>query len=208
MSTFDMKTSACIYGCPEYRLAISACADLYHHYQIPMWGTAGASDSHALDQQAAMEWMASLLTGGLDGANLIHDVAYLGQGLVGHPAAIVMCAEIISYVRHLLKGFDLDDSRLDLKSIGQVGPQGSFLASDQTMALFRTEHWQSQLTNRKTLESWLAADRSTWGDRAVAKAKEIAAGHLAPALSENRSKALDELRRQAENKLADLFIES
>jgi trimethylamine--corrinoid protein Co-methyltransferase len=208
MSTFDMKTSACIYGCPEYRLAISACADLYHHYQIPMWGTAGASDSHALDQQAAMEWTASLLTGGLDGANLIHDVAYLGQGLVGHPAAIVMCAEIISYVRHLLKGFDLDDSKLDLESIGQVGPQGNFLTADQTLALFRTEHWRPQLTNRKPLESWLADDRSSWGDRAVCKAKEIAEGHLPPALAEDRSKALDELRRQAESKLADLFIES
>ena len=36
MSTLDMKTSACVYGCPEYRLAISACSDLYHYYGIPM----------------------------------------------------------------------------------------------------------------------------------------------------------------------------
>jgi trimethylamine:corrinoid methyltransferase-like protein len=56
MSTFDMKTSACVYGCPEYRLALSACADLFHFYGIPMWGTAGVSDSHCIDQQAGMEW--------------------------------------------------------------------------------------------------------------------------------------------------------
>ena len=36
MSTLDMRTSACVYGCPEYRLALSACADLYHHYGIPI----------------------------------------------------------------------------------------------------------------------------------------------------------------------------
>ncbi|MBT8333741.1 MAG: trimethylamine methyltransferase family protein, partial [Deltaproteobacteria bacterium] len=35
MSTLDMKTAACIYACPEYRLALSACADLYHYYGIP-----------------------------------------------------------------------------------------------------------------------------------------------------------------------------
>ena len=29
-STIDMRTSTCVYGCPEYRLALSACADLYH----------------------------------------------------------------------------------------------------------------------------------------------------------------------------------
>ncbi len=56
MSTMDMRTSTCIYGCPEYRLALSACADLYHYYGLPMWGTAGVSDANSLDQQAGMEW--------------------------------------------------------------------------------------------------------------------------------------------------------
>ncbi|MCP4680902.1 MAG: trimethylamine methyltransferase, partial [Desulfobacterales bacterium] len=90
MSTMDMKTSACIYGCPEYRLALSACSDMYHYYGIPMWGTAGVSDANCLDEQAGMEWGVSLLTAALDGANLIHDLGYLGQGLIGHPAAIVI----------------------------------------------------------------------------------------------------------------------
>lgn len=208
LSTFDMKTSACIYGCPEYRLAISACADLYHYYGIPMWGTAGASDSHALDQQAAMEWTVSLLTGGLDGANLIHDVAYLGQGLVGHPAAIIMCAEIISYVKHMLKGFDLDETKLNLEAIRQVGPHGNFLTSDQTLKFFRTEHWQPQLTNRKTLDNWLTGDRKTWGDLAVSKAKQILKSHFPPSLSDGQIKDLDALREDAVNRLADTFIES
>ena len=35
-STMDMRTSTCVYGCPEYRLALSACADLYHHYGLPL----------------------------------------------------------------------------------------------------------------------------------------------------------------------------
>ena len=208
LSTFDMKTSACIYGCPEYRLAISACADLYHHYGIPMWGTAGASDSHILDQQAAMEWTVSLFTGGLDGANLIHDVAYLGQGLVGHPAAILMCAEIISYVKHLLQGFDLDETKLDLDAIRQVGPQGNFLTSSQTLKFFRTEHWQPRLINRKTLENWLKGDRGTWGDIATAKARETLENHHPPALSDGQLTDLNELRKNAAGELIDKFIES
>ena len=208
LSTFDMQTGACIYGCPEYRLAISACADLYHHYGIPMWGTAGASDSHALDQQAAMEWTASILTGGLDGANLIHDVAYLGQGLVGHPAAIVMCAEIISYVKHLLKGFDLDKTKLDLDTIRQVGPRGNFLTSPQTLKFFRTEHWQPQLTNRKTLDNWLSGNADTWGETAVAKAKDILKNHTPHPLSKDQVNHLDNLRSEAEGRLADTLIES
>jgi trimethylamine--corrinoid protein Co-methyltransferase len=111
-STLDMHTGACIYGCPEYRLALSAAADLYHHYKIPVFGTAGASDANLPDQQAAMEWGISLLNDALNGINLIHDVGYLGQGLIGHPAGIVMCNEIIGFVRRMMRGIDLDDTHL------------------------------------------------------------------------------------------------
>lgn len=72
-----------------------------------MWGTAGCSNAHALDQQAAMEAAISILMAALDGANLVHDVGYLGQGLIGSPATIVMCSEIISYVKRMLRGFDI-----------------------------------------------------------------------------------------------------
>ena len=176
-ATLDMRSTACIYGCPEYRLAISACADLYHHYKIPVWGTAGASDAHQLDQQASMEWAISLLTAGLDGANLIHDVGYLGQGLIGHPAAIVMCAETISYIKRLLDGFSIDPDHLDLDVFRQVGPMGHYITTKQTLKFFRSEHWQPQLTNRKTLKQWQTDSPDTWYDRAIAKAKGLLADH-------------------------------
>ena len=43
-----MRTSACVYGCPEYRLALSACADLYHAYGLPMWGTAATEKAREI----------------------------------------------------------------------------------------------------------------------------------------------------------------
>ena len=99
MAVMDMARATCIYGCPEYRLILSACADLYHHYRIPVWGTAGVTDANCLDLQAGMEWGNSLLLNAMAGVNLIHDVGYMGQGLVGHPAALVVCDEIISYTK-------------------------------------------------------------------------------------------------------------
>ena len=102
------------YGAPEWRLTNSAFADLYHYYGIPMWSTVG-SDAHCLDEQAGMEHAFGTLLAALDGANLIHDVGYLGQGLLGDPAAIVMCDEIISYVKRVLRGFDLDPEMMALE---------------------------------------------------------------------------------------------
>jgi len=154
MSTMDMRRATCIYGCPEYRLVLSACADLYHHYKIPVWGTAGVTDANCLDLQAGMEWGDSLLLNAMAGINLTHDVGYMGQGLVGHPAALVVCDEIISYTKRFIRGFELDDDHFGLDTIRQVGAGGSFLSARQTVRLFKSEHWYPNLCNRDTVGSW------------------------------------------------------
>ena len=208
MSTLDMKTSACVYGCPEYRLALSACADLYHYYGIPMWGTAGVSDAHGPDEQAGMEWSMSLLMAGLDGANLIHDIGYMGQGLVGSPAALVMNAEIISYVRRVIKGFDIDAEHIAMDVIRDVGPQGAFISTPHTMQHFKNEHWQAQLANRETLEPWIAAGCKTWGDKAVEKAKDILQNHCPHELPADIQASLDAMRAAAMQRLEGESIEA
>ncbi|MBW2592579.1 MAG: trimethylamine methyltransferase family protein [Deltaproteobacteria bacterium] len=133
----------------------SACCDLYHWYGLPVWGEAGCSDSKSLDEQAAMESMASIMMAALDGCNLVHDVGYLGQGLIGSPAAIVMCDEIISYVKRMMKGFDISSERLGLDVIDEIGPGGNFLSHEHTLKYFREEHWVPQQINRQNPEAWL-----------------------------------------------------
>jgi len=208
MSTLDMKTSACVYGCPEYRLALSACADLYHYYGIPMWGTAGVSDSNQLDEQAGMEWAISLLMAGLDGANLIHDIGYLGQGLVGSAAALVMNAEIISYVRRVIRGFAIDDAHIGMDVIREVGPQGEFISTEQTMQFFKTEHWQPALCNRKPLESWMAGGKESWGEKSVLKAREILEKPAHSPLPEVIQAELVSMREAALRRLKDKRIKA
>ena len=140
---------------PEYRLALSACADLYHHYGIPVWGTAGCSDANALDEQAAMEWAFSILMAALDGANLVHDIGYLGQGTIGSPASIVTCSEIISYVKRITRGFELSQERIGMEVIRRVGPGGNSCAEEHTRNFLRQEHWRPTFANRHNSEVWL-----------------------------------------------------
>ena len=208
MSTMDMAQATCIYGCPEYRLALSACADLYHHYQLPMWGTAGVTDANCLDQQAGMEWGISLMLNAMSGANLIHDVGYMGQGLIGHPAALVICDEIISYVRRFMRGFDLDDVHLDLDSIRQVGAGGSFLSTDQTAMRFRSEHWYPTLSNRKPVGLWEKEGTRGMIDLAVEKARDILRNHSPAPLTESVQQELHEIRSQAEHSLRNIRFET
>ena len=123
----DMAVCTFSYGAPEFRLTNSAMSDLYHYYGIPMWSTVG-TDAHAFDQQAAMEHAIATFMAALDGANLIHDVGYLGQGLISHPGMLVMCNEIISYVKRIVQGFELTPETIGLDAMRAVGPGGNYMA--------------------------------------------------------------------------------
>jgi trimethylamine--corrinoid protein Co-methyltransferase len=118
-----------------------------------MWSTVG-SDAHCLDEQAAMEHAFGTLLAAMDGANLIHDIGYLGQGLLGNPAAIVMCDEIISYVKRIIRGFDLSREMMAVDVIRSVGPGGNFLTVKHTQTHFRQELWQPNFLNRDSPETW------------------------------------------------------
>jgi len=202
--TMDMLTATSIYGCPEYRLTISACADLYHYYGIPMWGTAGVSDANCLDQQAGMEAAISLLMAALDGANLVHDIGYLGQGLIGTPASIVMCAELISYVKRIIRGFDIGPDWIGMDVIREVGPGGNFLATVQTLELHRKEHWRPILANRDNLDRWMRKGSKTFGEIATEKAVQILETHKPEPLPDDVQQAIEAIREKAERILADI----
>ncbi len=199
----DMLTGTCIYECTEYRLQISATADLYHHYEIPLWGCAGMSDAHCLDQQAGIEAAISLIMAGLNGSNLIHDVGYLGQGLIGSPASIVMCAEIISYVRHFIRGFDIGPEVMGLDVIQEVGPGGDFISHAHTEKFFQQEQWQPMFRNRQDIESWKNQGSKTYGEIVTQKAREILSSHAPEPLSNDILKELGSIRDKAEKMLAD-----
>jgi trimethylamine--corrinoid protein Co-methyltransferase len=199
----DMLTSTVVYGAPDFRLTHSAYADLYHYYGIPMWGTAGCSDAHVLDQQAAIESAISILTAALDGANLVHDIGYLGQGLIGSPAAIVMCSEIISYVKRIIRGFDVSREMIGMDVIRQVGPGGNFLVEEQTAKLHRQEHWRPKFLNRDDPETWMKKGSKSYGETVTQKAIEILETHTPEPLPEDVCKALDEITKRAEKTLTE-----
>jgi len=197
----DMKTSTFSYGAPDWRLTNSAFADLYHYYRIPMWSTVG-SDAHCLDEQASMEHAFGTLMAALDGANLIHDIGYLGQGLLGSPASIVMSDEIVSYVKRILRGFEMDREHLALDLIKKIGPGGNYLAEKHTVKHFRTELWQPKHLNRDTPETWEEKGGLRYGERVRQKAIELLAAHKAKPLPPEIQTRIDEISKQAESELA------
>ena len=195
-ATMDMRTMVAPYGTPEGRLANSTMADLFHHYGIPAWSTTG-SDTNSLDAQATMEHALCILMASLDGSNLVHNIGYLGQGMLGSPAAIVMCDEIISYARWLLRGFSISPEHLAVDTIHQVGPGGNFLAEEHTVKFLRSELWQAKLVNRQSLATSLIEGSRRYEERLLERTKAILETHEPAALSEEIRRELAEIASRA-----------
>jgi trimethylamine--corrinoid protein Co-methyltransferase len=197
----DMRTGTTVYASPDERLTHSACCDLYHYYGLPVWGEAGCSDAGSLDEQAAMESMASIMMAIQDGCNLVHDVGYLGQGLAGSVASLVMCSEIISYARRIKRGFDISEERIGLDVIHEVGPGGNFLAHEQTLKYCREEHWTPRFINRQSPEIWKENGGKRYSQVVVEKALDILATHQPDRLSHDAIERLDGIIEKAADKL-------
>jgi len=202
----DMQTGAVVYASPDERLTHSACCDLFHYYGLPVWGEAGCSDAKCLDEQAALESMASIMMAALDGCNLVHDVGYLGQGLIGSAASVVMCSEIISYVKRIMRGFEISGERLGLDVIHEVGPGGNFLIHKQTLKFFREEHWMPRFIDRQNPENWQKSGGKRYGERVTEKALEILANHQPERLPDEVVKRLDDIIEKAKEKLSGKLL--
>src|SRR5512136_125921 len=174
----DMLSSVFVYGGPEFRLTHSAYADLYHYYGIPCWGTAGITDSHAIDEQTAFEAALTILMAALDGTNLIHDVGYMGAGLIGSPASIVMSNEIIGWVKRVIRGFEITPELMALDVIRSVGPGGDYLGEEHTLKHYRSELWRPRLSNRDDPDTWIQKGSKTFGERLAEDTQAILESHV------------------------------
>ena len=192
-TSMDMLKATVSYTSPEFRLTHSACADLFHHYGIPVWGTAGCSDAQYPDLQSGAEYGFTLLNAALDGANLIHDCGYMGQGFVASPEMLVFADEVIAYVKRYMRGFALDPDHLALDAIRNVGPGGHFLGEKHTLDHFRSEHWRPGLFNRENLPNWIQAGQQTLDTRLIDRTREILARHEPCPMSDTAREALSRI---------------
>jgi trimethylamine--corrinoid protein Co-methyltransferase len=196
-TSMDMLEATVSYTSPEFRLTHSACADLFHHYGLPVWGTAGCSDAQYPDLQTGAEYAFTLLNAALDGANLIHDCGYLGQGFVACPELIIFADETIGMVKRYIRGFEIDSEHLALDVIKQVGPGGNFLQEKHTLDFFMKEHWQPGIFNRKNLPNWIKDGKKKTDDKLLEKAREILKTHQPEPLAAEIKNELDRIWQNA-----------
>ena len=169
----DMRTTVDSYGAPENRVML---VELAHYYGLPVFGLTGCSDAKVPDEQAAAEAAFSLILETLCGAGMAHDVGYLEGGMCQSLEQIVICDELIHYVKRFMQGLEITEETLALDVIDELGPGGDFLSSKHTMRHFR-EDWYPSLFDRKNYSEWSAAGSKTLRQRAKERLEEILETH-------------------------------
>ncbi len=194
----DMTTSVMCYGAPEMVLLSAAMTDIAKWLRLPMFSTAGCSDSKVLDQQAGVESAMSIVVAALSGANLIHDVGYLESGLLGSFDMLVMSNEAIGMAKRILHGVQVTPESLAVDVMERVGPGGHYLTQEHTQQHFKSEIWFPTLMDRQMRRAWEAAGEETMGDRVRSKVLDILENHVPMPMEDHVEARLEQIVAEAD----------
>nr|MBC8264920.1 trimethylamine methyltransferase family protein [Anaerolineales bacterium] len=189
----DMKSAIVSYGSPEWPLGMAACTDLARYYDLPVWGTAGATDSKVVDAQAGIEATVSVMTAFLTRCNLVHDVGYIEYGTTSSMEMLVVVDEIIRDVRYVMGGVEVSERTLARQAIHRAKPGGGFLADDHTLDNWKWAQWRPALIDRMRYDRWVDKGRQDMTARANERARQILAEHEAPPLPEAAEEVIAEV---------------
>ena len=194
--TFDMRTLVSSYCEPERTLAHS----LARFYGLPMFGLGGASEAKIADGQAASEAALTLLVDVLAGSHLIHDLGYLESGLTYSFVQLMLCTEIVSWIKALTQPTEVSERTLATDVVKEVGPDGQYLETDHTLDYFR-ERWYPDLFERTSIERWVEGGSKSFSVRAEERIESILAGHEADALPTSTQNQLQQIVERAEKRI-------
>lgn len=175
----DMRTGRYLSGVAEFGLANAAMAQIAQFYHLPIYNSAGMTDASTPDIQAGFEKAMSVVLVALAGSNFIHHAAGMLEGMNAvAPRQFVIDNDILGMALRVLQGIQVDDDRLALDVIEEIGPGGNFLMSDHTLRHMRTEfHHPSAVVDRRGRQTWSMLGTPDVWDRARAIAWNILATH-------------------------------
>jgi trimethylamine---corrinoid protein Co-methyltransferase len=195
----DMRTGAASLGYTEAGLIQAAIIEMGRYYQLPTGSNGLTTDSHACDEQAAIEKIMAGFAALMDGASF--------NGGAGSLAAVSTCSleqmviddEIYGSIFRMAAGICVDENDLAVEVIREVGPQGQFLDHEHTFHHMRTELRYSKLVSRMNPEMWLQDGGLDMLDRAAARVKAILAQPISPIHSDHVLAELDRIVKRADH---------
>jgi trimethylamine--corrinoid protein Co-methyltransferase len=203
--SFDMKAGIHTQWGPETVFLHAGAAQVASYlfggtpsFHVPM--TTAAKQPGA---QSMMEKAFAMGMGFLAGARSFGGLTTLAFSDVGSAVQLMMELELVSCVRRMAAGFNVDPGRIGEAVIQEVAPRGAYyLNHDHTLAHFRDEQWFPELMDRRVPMAW-NEDPQTMVDHARIKALRLIekAPNQCP-LAEDQRRDLQEILEAADRDIA------
>ena len=176
-SVMDLRKMNLAIGSVETGMMNAAAVGLAHLCGLPIYASAGLTDTKVPDIQAGGEKMLSNLLVAQAGGDFIH----LAAGMIDSGNAIcleqfIIDDEMIGMIHRILRGITVSDATLALDCIHTVGPGGNFILEDHTVDHMLDEYFYPQYCVRMPYDVWTREGEPTIVSRAREQVGALTAG--------------------------------
>jgi trimethylamine---corrinoid protein Co-methyltransferase len=194
----DMRSMHFGYAGAERMPLLAARVQLVsEYYGCPSGIHGGKTDACVPGIQVGVEKALSMYVVVMAGAIGFGAVGHLENAVTFSPLQLVIDNEIARYVRHAVRGFEVNEETLALNVIEELGPGGHTYDHDHTVQNFRNVELLSPFFDSLTWGVRDSLDRERFEKRAAAKVRELLAAERYPALSTDQEAAIDEVVKEA-----------
>ncbi len=173
-SITDMRDLKYLSGAVEMGLLNAGAAQLAQFYRLPIYTTAGMSDSKVNDAQAGYESAMTSVMVALAGGNFIHDAAgFLEFCTTASYDKLVIDNDILGMAMRAVEGIRVSDKTLAFDVLKEAGPGGHFVSNRHTRRFMRSELYTPSLSDRDNRDRWTEQGSADAWTRATKRAREI-----------------------------------
>ena len=199
VSAMNMQTGDLNFGTAAVALHEMAFNQIWNSfYKIPI-NNCGAtfSNSKMVDYQLAAEKLPVAICQALSGANLIPIHGAVTAELAFNPVLAVIDDDVANTIGRIMESFEINDDLMGLDIIKQVGTGGTFLNTEQTRTLWRSEDYMPRVYDKTSYQEWVSGGKKTVIDKAKERMQEILATHKTDPLTDEQEREIDKILKEA-----------
>lgn len=197
-SVADMRSGLFSYASFDRMPLLAGAVQMVNeYYGCPSGTHGGKTDACHPGVQAGMEKMMSMLFPVLAGSVGIGTMGHLENAVTFSPQQLVIDDEIAGGIRHMLRGFEVNEETLAVDVVKELGPQGTFFGHPHTLRHLRDVVFPSSLLDRSNWAAAVGQEVRGIEGRARQRAEELMARETARPLSPEQERAIDEVVTEA-----------
>jgi len=133
----------------------------------------------------------------LSGMTISMTLGTLASGFYGAAEMVLICDEMVRMIKRIVAGIDVDEEKLALDLIKEVGHGGEFVSREHTLKFFRQEQFFPRLFRRQGIDEWIERGSKSTAEVAHERVQDILSRPNPVQLSPEADRAMNQVLLKA-----------